>query len=156
VAADWTVDVGIAPAGVLARVAAGINQRPRRALGFLKTQNEYVGVIGDDGFEIWERQQRAVHALGVIRARAGGCRIELRFILPARTRVLLVLFFVLYVVVAAGIALRDPEPVLSAAELVTAAAGAAALGLLFTVGATRQRADLRAFFERLFGDVPRT
>ena len=149
------MDVAIAPESSLGRVATAINRRSKRMFGILKTENEYVGNVRDGEFEIWERRQRAVRLRGQVRARAGGTRMELRFVLPLRTRTLIVLFFVLYIVVAIGIAARPPETVLSVQELLIAVAGAVVLALIFLAAAERQRRDLRAFVESLFKDVTR-
>ena len=149
-APDWLVDVGVAPEAALARLEAAINQRPRRAFGFLKTENEFVGAIAQDRFEVWERRQRAVHAVGHARPKRGGTRIEANFVIPPLTRGLLVAFFVLYVVVVVGIASQPPDQGLSAQELVIAASGAAVTGGLFYGAARRQRADLAGFLERVF------
>jgi hypothetical protein len=148
------LDVGIAPAGALMRVAGAINRRPKRALGIFKTENEYVGRVWDDGFEIWERRQRAVHASGRVRARHGGTRVELRFVVPAVTRLLIVLFFGLYAAAAAGIGLRN-DGALSVEDLTIAGLGAASVGLVFVLAAGRQRADLRRFMQGLFAELPR-
>jgi len=150
-----SLDVAAAPQGALTRVSAAINRKPKRLLGVLKVENEYVGYVRGDAFEIWERRQRAVHAVGTVRARPGGSRIEVRFVLPMRTRVLIVVFFVLYTAVAAGLALRSSEDAVTTQELVAAIGGAVVLGVIFVVGGFRQRSDLRRFVERLFGDVPR-
>ena len=149
------MDVAIAPESSLGRVATAINRRSKRMFGILKTENEYVGNVRDGEFEIWERRQRAVRLRGQVRARAGGTRMELRFVLPLRTRTLIVLFFGLYIVVAIGIAARPPETVLSVQELLIAVAGAVVLALIFLAAAERQRRDLRAFVESLFKDVTR-
>ncbi len=154
-AADWSVDVAIAPDGALQRIAAATNRPKKRAFGVFKTENEYLGFIRDDIFEIWERQQRAVHALGSVRGRRGGSRIEVRFVIPTRTRALLVGFFALYAVAAAGTALRDGEALGGAEELIIAVVGALVLALIFTAAIARQRAGLRGFFDRLFPDLPR-
>jgi hypothetical protein len=148
------LDVAIAPEGALARVGAGINRRPRRAFGVLKTENEYVGIVRGTEFEIWERRQRAVHAVGEVRPGKGGTRIELRFIMSARTWALLILFFALYSVAAIGLAVQPPETQLAPQELVIAVAGATGLAAIFASAAWRQRADLRAFVRDLFRDVP--
>jgi hypothetical protein len=137
-ASDWLLDVGVAPAAALARLEAAINQQPRRAFGVLKTQNEFIGAIAQDRFEVWERRQRAVHAVGLARPKRGG------------TRGLLVVFFALYLVVVAGIASQPPDPGLSAQELVVAASGAAVTGGLFYGAARRQRRDLAHFLETVF------
>jgi hypothetical protein len=149
-APDWRLDVGIAPEAALARLEAAINQRPKRAFGLLKTENEFIGAIAQDRFEVWERRQRAVHAVGLARARRGGTRIEANFVIPPLTRGLLVAFFALYVVVVVGIASRPPDSALSAQELVIAASGAAVTGGLFYGAARRQRADLAVFLETVF------
>ena len=81
--------------------------------------------------------------------------MELRLVIPLRTRTLIVLFFGLYIVVAIGIAARPPETFLSAEEMLIALAGAVVLALIFLAAARRQRRDLRAFVESLFADVPR-
>ena len=152
---QWSLDVAIAPEAALARISGAINRPKKRAFGIFKLQNEYVGVVGDSEFEIWERQQRAVHALGAIRARRGGSRLDIRFGIGKRTPVLIAAFFVLYAAVALGIATLDPEPGVTAAELAVAAVGAAILAAMFVAAAARQRSELTAFIERLFADVPR-
>jgi hypothetical protein len=149
-APDWLLDVGIAPEAALARLESAINERPKRAFGVLKTQNEFIGAIAQDRFEVWERRQRAVHAVGLARPKRGGTRIEANFVIPPITRGLLVAFFVLYVVVVAGIASQPPDPGLSPQELVVAATGAAVTGGLFYGAARRQRADLAGFLENVF------
>jgi len=155
VSAEWTIDLAIAPPSALGRIASAINRRPKRMFGILKTENEYVGNVEDEEFEVWERRQRAVRLRGRVQARAGGTRMELRLVLPLRTRILIGLFFGLYIVVAIGIASRPPETVLSAGEMLTAVAGAVVLALIFLAAAERQRRDLRAFVDSLFTDVTR-
>lgn len=147
---DWLLDVGVPPETALARLEAAINQRPRRAFGLLKTENEFVGAIAQDRFEVWERRQRAVHAVGQARPRRGGTRIEARFVVPPFIRGLLVAFFALYVVVVVGIASQPPDRGLSAEELVIAASGAATTSALFYGAARRQRRDLARFLETVF------
>ena len=151
---DVVLDVAIAPAAALERVNGSINRRERRMLGILKTKNEYVGRASADGFEIWERQQRAVHAVACVRPHAGGTRIELRFVLARAMWAVTVVFFALYGLVAVGIALRPPDTSLSGWELATIAVGAAVLAAGFAYAAGRQRADLSAFVARLFADHP--
>ncbi len=154
-APDVILDVAIAPEAALARISRAINRRSKRMFGVLKTENEYVGVVADGAFEIWERQQRAVHAVGRVSPTRGGSRIELDLVVPLRTWVLIVVFFVLYVVVAVGISLQPPEPEVSARDLAISVAGAATLVGIFAIGARRQGAALRAFVDRLFADLPR-
>lgn len=153
-APDWVLDLGIAPDAALMRITGAINRPKKRAFGIFKNENEYVGVVASGEFEIWERQQRAVHALGSISGRPGGSRLEVRFGVGRRTPVLIVLFFVLYTAAALGISQLGQDPTLSAAEFAVAAAGAAMLAALFAAAAIRQRADLRAFIEGTFADLP--
>jgi hypothetical protein len=152
---DWRLDVGLAPEAALARLEEAINQRPRRAFGVLKTENEFIGAIAQDRFEVWERRQRAVHAVGQARPKRGGTRIEARFVIPPLTRGLLAAFFVLYVVVVAGIVSQPPDPALSGEELVIAISGALVTGALFYGAARRQRADLAHFLETVFTERQR-
>ena len=152
---DWSIDLAIAPDGALQRIAAALNRPKKRAFGVLKTENEYVGFIREDTFEIWERQGRAIHGRGVVRGRRGGSRVEVRLMLPRWTRVLVGLFFALYLLVAAGIATQPPRTEISAEEVGVALAGAALLAAIFAAGAAQQRANLRRFLERTFSEVPR-
>ncbi len=152
---DWSLDLAIAPDGARQRIAAAINRPKKRAFGVLKTENEYVGFIHEDTFEIWERQGRAIHGGGVVRARRGGSRVELRLMFPRWTKVLVGLFFALYVLVAAGIATQPPRMEISGDEVAIALAGGALLAAIFAAGAAQQRANLRRFLERTFREVPR-
>jgi len=152
---DWSVDVAIAPAGAMAKIASAINQPKKRAFGVLKTENEYVGFIRDDTFEIWERQGRAVHGLGTIRGRRGGSRVEVRLVLPRIRKIVIGVFFVLYMLVAVGIATQPPRPDIGIEEVAIAVGGALLLAAIFAAGAARQRADLQRFLERTFSEVPR-
>ena len=151
---DEVLDVPIAPAAALARIERSINRREKRLFGIVKTKQEYVGQIFDKGFEVWERQQRAVHLVGLVRARRGGTRIELRYAVAPVTRVVTVVFFALYVVGTVGLALRAPEESVSAVELAAIVIGAAVLGGGFVYFARRQRAELAAFVTRVFGEDP--
>jgi len=151
----WSCDLAIAPHGALDRIAARINRRGRRAFGVLKTSNEYVGIVGAEDFEIWERQKRAIHARGRVAAQQRGTRLEVEFVAPLRTRVMIALFFILYALASVGIATQPPDPAVSLGELGVSAAGALALGALFIAGARSQRADLRGFLETTFDDVRR-
>ncbi|OLC56718.1 MAG: hypothetical protein AUH85_05375 [Chloroflexi bacterium 13_1_40CM_4_68_4] len=152
---DLALDLAIAPDGAIGRIGASINKRGKRAFGVLKTANEYVGVVRANEFELWERQQRAVHARGRVVARHRGSRVEVNLVIPRRTRFLLGLFFALYLLVSLGIATQPPDPSVSAGEVLVSIAGAGVLAALFTAGARSQRADLRTFFERVFDGVAR-
>jgi len=152
---DWSLDVAIAPAGAMAKIASAINQPKKRAFGVLKTENEFVGFTRDGTFEIWERQKRAIHGHGTVRAIRGGSHIEMRLAPRGPTKVLVVTFFVLYALVAAGIATQPPRPDIGIEEVAIAVAGAVLLGVIFVAGATQQRSDLRRFLDRTFSEVPR-
>src|SRR5258705_12612062 len=93
---DWALSLACAPAGGLQRIASAINRPKKRAFGVLKTENEYVGFIRDDTFEIWERQGRAIHGLGTIRGRRGGSRVEVRLVLPRIRKIVVAGFFVVF------------------------------------------------------------
>ena len=151
---DFTLDVAIAPDAAVIRVKSAINRPKKRVLGVLKVRSEYVGVVEGRAFEIWERQQRAVHAFGEVTGIRGGGRIAVRFFLPPRTRVLLAVFFVLYAIAAIGITSRDPEGV-SPLDVFLVAVAALVIAGVFTLAALRQRADLRAFVEEIFAGTPR-
>ncbi|HJW48290.1 MAG TPA: hypothetical protein VJ726_02610 [Candidatus Limnocylindria bacterium] len=152
---QWALDVGIAPEAALARLGGAINQRPKRAFGVLKVQKEFVGAIASEHFEIWERSQRAVHGVGRFSAVSGGTRVEMRFLVPPITKALIVVFFALYAVAAGGFVLGARDATVALANVIFGVGGAVILAILFTSAARRQRADLGAFLERLFGDVPR-
>jgi len=72
---DWSADIAIAPDGALQKIGASINRRKKRAFGVLKTENEYVGFIREDTFEIWERQGRAIYGCLAFRPRRGGSSV---------------------------------------------------------------------------------
>ncbi|TMC69057.1 MAG: hypothetical protein E6J13_12305 [Chloroflexi bacterium] len=152
---DLAFDVATAPPGALTLISSRINRRPKRLLGVLKVENEYVGYVRETGFEIWERRQSAVHAIGTVAGRRGGSHIEVRFVLPLRTRVLILLFFALYAAVVGGLALRSSDDVITTEELIAAGTGACVLIVIFALAAVRQRADLRGLIERIFAEIPR-
>jgi hypothetical protein len=151
----WSLDVAIAPADAMAKVASAINRPKKRAFGVLKTENEFVGFAHDDTFELWERQKRAIHGRGTVRGVRGGSRIEVRLASRGPTKVLLGTFFALYALVAAGIATQPPRPDVSIEEIVISVIGAALLAAVFAASAAQQRADLHRFLERTFSEVPR-
>ena len=155
VAHQWSLDVAIAPAGASAKIASALNRPKKRAFGVLKTESEFVGFVRDDTFEIWERQGRAIHGLGSIRGRRGGSRVEVRLVLPLIRKVVIAVFYVLYAIVALGIATQPPRPDISIEEFAVAVGGGVLLAAIFTASAARQRADLKGFLERTFSEVPR-
>ena len=152
---DWSLDVAIAPAGAMAKIAAAIDRPRKRAFGVLKTENEFVGFTHNDTFEIWERQKRAIHGRGTVRGLRGGSHIEMRIATRGATKVLVGVFFALYALVALGIATQPPKPDIGFEEIAIAVGGAVLLAVIFAAGAAQQRADLRRFLERTFTEVPR-
>ncbi len=144
----WSLDVPLPPDAAIARVRDAINRPPKRALGVLKVENEYVGVTTRDAFEIWERRRNAIHAVGRVRGRGRGSRVAVDFRLTPRTRILGALFFALYVLaVAQFLALRGS---IGAIDVAVTAAGALVTGGFFAHSARRQRDDLRGFVERVY------
>ena len=142
----------MAPEAALQRIARSINLPKKRLFGLLKTTREYVGVVDGLDFEMWERQGRAIHAVGRVRGVRGGSRVETAFVVTPRTRLLLIVFYVLYTVGAFGVAVRGDQG-LSATSLAIAIAGSLVLAATFAFGARQQREQLRAFVADLFRDV---
>ncbi len=150
--ADLVLDVPIAPEGAVVRLRNAINKPPRRSLfGLMKVAPEFVGVVRDREFEIWERSQHAIHARGEIRGRRGGSRIEARLSLNPRTRVLSVVFF--GVLAALAVALAASEAGHGLASAAVTLAGALVIGAVFVVSARRQREALRRFVTAIYEDV---
>lgn len=147
------LDVQLAPEAVAGRITLAINRPPRRAFGVLKTENEFVGVVRGTEFEVWERRSHAVHAVGRVKGRRGGSRVELQMRLTPRTRLQLALFFALFALAIVGFALLPTErPPLVPTPLI-GLAGAVVLGAVFYLGTSRQRADLERFVRGVLADV---
>ena len=143
----------MAPDAAVARVRDAINRRPKRVLGVLKVDREYVGVVGGTEFEIWERRDHAIHAVGRVRGQRGGTRIETAFRLSRRTRALLVLLLAAYAIAVLGILQLPEERPAPLPPVVIAVAGALILTGGFLISARRQRSYLRRFVSELFADV---
>jgi hypothetical protein len=150
--ADWTIDLRVAPDAAIARIAAAINLPRKRLFGVIKTAPEYVGVSEGASFEVWERRDRAVHAVGAVRAVPGGSRVDVAFRMSPLSRGALVVFFPLYVVVAGGLATLDG--IVSALDVLVAAGGLATMVAFFIDARRRQRRALRAFLEAVLGQTP--
>ena len=71
------------------------------------------------------------------------------------TKILVGTFFVLYALVAAGIAMQPPRTDIGIEEIVISLGGALLLAVIFATSAAQQRADLQRFLERTFSEVPR-
>jgi hypothetical protein len=150
---DLVLDVHVSPRDALSRLERAINQRPRRLLGILKVNPEYVGVTSPSKFEIWERRQHAVHAYGRIDRRQGGARISANFVQSRRSWMLLVVFFVLYGLFGAGFVSRGAGPLGPVLSSVVLVVGGMAIAVYFVVSARRQREDLRRFVTLIFAEV---
>ncbi len=145
----WTLLVPVAPEVAALRIARSINLPKRRLFGLLKTQREFVGVVEGLEFEIWERQARAVHAVGRVRGVRNGSRIEASFAMPTRTRVMIGAFFVLFVPATTAIAASRSQG-FGLDSLIVLATGTLAVVALFALSAVRQRRDLSAFIAQVF------
>ena len=146
------LEVPLAPEGVLSRVRDGINRPPKRTLG-LKMGPEFVGVVQGNAFEIWERGQHAVHLLGQVKGVRGGSRVELRTSMSLRTKVFVVVFFVIFVAVAWGFAtLPSDRPAPAFVAPLGALTGGAAAALIIWHSARSQRRALRKFVGSLLGE----
>jgi hypothetical protein len=152
---DLVLDLDIPPRDARERLAAAINRKPRRVLGVLKIESEFVGVVASGEFEIWERRQHAVHAHGRIERTPLGSRIGATFSLASRSRVLLVAFFALYLLVGLGILSQAPDATAPIPSWVVLIAGGLLLGVLFVVGARGQRRDLQRFVTTVFAETPK-
>jgi hypothetical protein len=154
VGADLVLDTPLPPETALRGLRTAIQQRPRRAFGVVKVRNEFVGVVTEDGFEVWERRQRAVRAVGQARRHRGGSRIEVRFRLSPVSRVAIGIFFALYAAAAAGIAYQPPANDISGTDVAIAAAGAAVFAAFFYAASRRQRRDLAGFLTNVLTAGP--
>ena len=90
-----------------------------------------------------------MHAVGRVRAVRGGSRLEARFVVTPRTRLLLMLFFPLYVLAAFGIAAQGVHGI-SLTSLGAAIVGALVLAAIFALAARTQRDQLRQFLDKMF------
>jgi hypothetical protein len=145
--ADLEFDVAGSPADVIERLRSALQERPRRLLGMLKVRNEFIGVVTSDEFEVWERRQRAVHAVGAVVRAPGGSRVRVQFRLTPVSRMLTALFFFLYVLIALGLATQSPNPEFTPLDAGASLAGALFFVVLFYFAARRQRRDLRRYLE---------
>jgi hypothetical protein len=146
----YVLEVDIAPEALTARLRAIVNHQPKRLFGVLKVGPHWVGTISGDAFVVWEKQQHATRAEGRIRKRRGGSRVEAHIGVTRRTRILTIVFFLLFVVGAVGILAREGSLGLAPAGLTVAALGALVTLSLFWASALRQRAALRAFLNEVF------
>ncbi len=143
-------DIPVAPEALASRLRGAINNRPKRMFGVLKVSAEWVGVVSGNEFVVWERRQHATRAIGTIRGRRGGSRVEAHITLTRRTRILTVVFFALFVVASLGILAREGGPGVGPEGLTIAAVGALVTLTVFWSASLRQRAALKAFLNEVF------
>ena len=147
------LNVRLSPRDALARLDAAINRRPRRALGLLKVHPEYVGVARLGAFEIWERRQHAIRAVGRIERSQEGARIRASFVLSLRSRTLAIAFFGIYAVAALGVISAETYGLGLVPAVTVLVLGALTIAVSFYLSARHQRHALRTFVGHLFADV---
>jgi hypothetical protein len=146
---DYVRDVAVAPEALAVRLRAAVNVRPKRALGVLKVHAEWVGIVTGTEFVVWEKQQHATRAIGRIRARRGGSRVDARIEVTRRTWVLMIVFFALFVLASFGLLSREDGLGLGPTGLTVAALGGFVMLTLFWSASLRQRAALKAFLNEV-------
>jgi hypothetical protein len=149
---DGELRVRLAPDAAMRRIEGALNRPPKRILG-LKVSSEFVGVVQGRRFEVWERRRHAVHMLGEVSGERDGSRIALRSGLTLRARILIGLFFILFGIVAIGLAGLPGERVLPAAAPFAGLAGGLGAAAIFYAAMRSQRAALRGFVRGVFEDV---
>lgn len=146
---DYVRDIDVAPEGVASRLRGAINLKPKRVLGLLKVSSEFIGVVAEGEFAVWERSGHATQARGLIRPRRGGTRVEARIGLRQRTLVLGAVFFALFALIAYQL-ITSAEAPGGPAAVVFAVVAAAFTAWLFWSASLRQRAALRRFLDEVF------
>lgn len=147
---DYVRDVPVAPEALVNRLRATVNRPPKRALGILKVGPHWVGVVTGREFAVWERQQHALRAVGTIRARRGGSRVQARLVITRRTWILMAALFVLFVFGSFGLLTRPDGIGLGPTGLSIAALGGLVMLTVFWSSSLRQRAALKAFLNEVF------
>lgn len=150
----YTRDVAVAPEALASRLGRAINQKPKRMLGVLKVTSEWIGVVAGHEFVVWERQGHATRAIGTIKGRRGGSRVDVRIGITKRTRILTVVFFALFIAASLGILTRQEGLGIEPSGLAVAALGAFVTLTLFWSASLRQRAALRAFLDGVLSEPP--
>lgn len=149
---DDELRVALKPEAALRRITEAMNRPAKRLLG-VKIADEYVGVVHGRQFEVWERRRHAVHLLGEVMRDQDGSRIALRTGLTLRARILIGVFFALFLVFAVGIATLPVDRAFPEATPFLAVAGGLAAAGIFSYSARAQAADLRGFVAKEFEDV---
>jgi hypothetical protein len=148
---EYVRDVAVAPEHLIGLLREELAKKPKRALGVLKTGDEFRGMIAGTEFAVWERQQHATRAIGRIRGRRGGSRIEASISLTRRSRILTVAFFVLFAIGAYAVLERGEGFRTDATGISLAIVAGAATLVMFWLVSLQQRARLRRFLDRVFG-----
>jgi len=147
---EFVRDVPVAPEALAARLRGSINKPPKRMLGVLKVTAEWIGVVAGNEFIVWEKRQHATRAVGRIQARRGGSRVQAHIGITRRTRILLLVFVVLFLAGSFGLLAREGGLGLGPAGLTVAAVGALFTLSIYWSASLRQRAALRAFLNDVF------
>jgi hypothetical protein len=153
---DYVRDVPVAPEALASRLRSAVNVQPKRLLGVLKVHAEWIGIVAGMEFVVWEKRQHATRAVGRIRPRRGGSRVEARIAVTRRTWVLMGVFFALFVVASIGLLSRQDGLGLGPTGLTVAALGGFVMLTLFWSASLRQRAALKAFLNEVLGAAERT
>jgi hypothetical protein len=143
-------EIDVAPEALTNRLRARLNAQPRRMFGVLKVRPEFVGLVSANEFVVWERRQHATRAVGRVRGRRGGSRVEAHIALTRRARALSVVFFALFLVVSVAMLLREGGIGIGPPGLAVLALGIALSLVLFYSASLGQRAALRRFLDAAF------
>jgi hypothetical protein len=146
---DYVRDVPVAPEALASRLRSAVNVPPKRVLGVLKIHPEWIGIVAGTEFVVWERRQHATRAVGKIRGRRGGSRVEARIAVTRRTWVMMAIFFALFVLASIGLLSRQEGLGLGPTGLTIAALGGFVTLSLFWSASLRQRAALKAFLNEV-------
>jgi hypothetical protein len=147
---SYVREIDTAPEALTNRLRTRLNEQPRRLFGVVKTRPEFVGLVAANEFVVWERRQFATRAVGKVRGRRGGSRVEARIALTRRARFLSIAFFVLFLVVSIGMLVREDGLGLGPAGLSVLGIGIALAVGLFYSNTLGQRAALRRFLDAVF------
>jgi hypothetical protein len=148
---SYVREIDVAPEALTSRLRARLNEQPRRLLGVVKVRPEFVGLVAANEFVVWERRQFATRAVGKVRGRRGGSRVEAHIALTRRARILSVVFFALFLFVSVGMLVREDGLGLGPAGVSVLGLGIALTVWIFYSASLGQRAALRRFLDAVFG-----
>jgi hypothetical protein len=141
---DYVRDAPVAPEAIASRMRSLINTPPRRMLGVLKVRAEWAGVVAGTEFVLWEKRDHATRAVGRIRGRRGGSRVEAHIGVTRRTWVLMVVFFAMFALASFGLLTRIEGLGITPSGISVVALGALVMLTYFWTASLRQRAALKA------------